>query len=101
MAAFWTKIQFWKKNKTPKYRFQNAPMDDATWVEITSGEFAGVVFSFGMVKFSQEIGLPKLDFSYTILYSANHIKEELERNDNFITVMGDILTDIIIKEEPV
>jgi hypothetical protein len=76
-------------------------MDDATWVEITSGEFAGVVFSFGMVKFSQEIGLPKLDFSYTILYSANHIKEELEQNDNFTTVMGDILTDIIIKEEPV
>lgn len=75
-------------------------MDDATWVEITSGKYSGVVFSFGMVKFTQELGLPKLDFSYTILYSGQFDKEELEKDYDFTTVMGDILTDIIIKEEP-
>jgi hypothetical protein len=75
-------------------------MDDATWVEITSGKYSGVVFSFGMVKFSDDAGMPKLSFSFTILYSANYDKDFLEHDNEFEEVMGDILTDIIINEKP-
>lgn len=97
MAAFWEKIQFWKpKKKTPEYRFQNSPMDDSTWVEITSGEYANTVYSYGTVNFSDEFGVPKLNFNYMIHYPGQHDIETLKRDQNFVIVMGDILTEIIM-----
>jgi hypothetical protein len=75
-------------------------MDDSTWVEITSGIYKGVVLSYGMVKFSEEFGMPKLQFGYTILYSGQHDKEVLQNDSDFVTMIGDILTDIIINNEP-
>lgn len=101
MAALWAKIQFWKpKKKIPDYRFQEAPMSDGTWVEITTGEYANVVYSYGKVSFSDELGVPKLQFGYSILHSGQYDLETLQGDQNFVTIIGDILTDIIIKNEP-
>lgn len=97
MAAFWEKVQFWKpKKKTPEYRFQNAPMDDSTWVEITSGYYTGVIYAYGTVKFSDEFGVPKLSFGYTILHSGQHDLEVLKYDQDFVIVIGDILTELIM-----
>lgn len=101
MAAFWKKIQFWKKPKKIEYRFQQSPWDDATWVEITSGEYTGVVFSYGMVRLNQDSYLPQLSFDYNVLASGKHTVEALTGNEEFITIMGDILTEIIIENEPI
>jgi hypothetical protein len=101
MAVLWAKIQFWKpKKKIPEYRFQEAPMSDGTWVEITTGEYANVVYSYGKVSFSDELGVPKLQFGYSILHSGHYDLDGLQTDQNFVTIMGDILTDIIIKNEP-
>lgn len=89
-----------KKPRLPEYRFQNAPQGDSTWVEITSGEYSGVIYSYGTVKFAEEFGLPKLSFNFTVLYSGKHSFEHLQTDQNFITIMGDILTDIVINNEP-
>ena len=98
MATLWEKLQFWKKQK-PKYRFQYRE-GDTTWVEITSGTYAGVIFSYGTVKFVPESIVAKLQFTYTILHSGEHDLEGLKDDAEFVTVMGDILTEIIIENEP-
>lgn len=89
-----------KKPRLPEYRFQNAPQGDSTWVEITSGEYSGVIYSYGTVKFSDEFDMPKLKFNFAVLYSGNHSASDLQTDQNFITIIGDILTDIIINNEP-
>ena len=100
MVALWEKLLFWKSKKTPEYRLQEAPMSDGTWVEITSGKYSAVIYSYGRVKFSDEFGIPKLSFSYTIMNSGQYNLETLQNDQEFVTIMGDILTEIIIKNEP-
>jgi len=101
MVAFWKKIKFWKKPKKIEYRFQQSPWDDATWVEITSGDYAGVIFSYGLVKLNQDSYLPQLSFDYSVLASGKHTIDSLTGNEDFVTIMGDILTEIIIENESI
>jgi hypothetical protein len=97
MATLWEKLLFWKKQK-PKYKFQYRE-GDATWVEITSGVYIGVIFSYGTVKFVPESIVAKLEFTYNILHSGEHDRDRLQNDAEFVTVMGDILTEIIIENE--
>ena len=98
MEALWEKM-FQKKKKLPKYKFQQSPWDDATWVEITEGKYSSVVFSYGMVRFSWELDIPKLQFSFDILHSGDFDADLLKNDQEFVTIMGDILTEIIIENE--
>lgn len=100
MENFLKMIMFWKKPKKIEYRFQQSPWDDATWVEITSGKYSGVIFSYGMVKLNQDSYIPQLSFDYKIHELGTHTMEHLTGNEEFITIMGDILTEIIIENEP-
>jgi len=90
----------WKKTPKIEYKFTESPYDDATWVEITSGVYSGVVFSYGMVSLDQDSYLPQLKFNYNILQSGKHTIDSLTNDDEFVTIMGDILTEIIIENEP-
>ena len=100
MAAFLEKMKFWKKKK-PQYRFQTSEENESTWVEITSGKYAGVIYSYGTVRFVPEFGVAKLQFNYDILHSGEHSKEVLKNSQEFVTIIGDILTEIIIENEPI
>lgn len=100
MAALWEKLLFWKKQTKPKYKFVNY-QENATCLEITAGKYAGVIYSYGTVKFSQEFGLPKLSFGFDILYSGEYDLITLQNDQDFVTIMGDILTEIIIENEPI
>lgn len=98
MEILWEKIPFWKnQKKTPDYKFQNR--DEVTWIEITSGSYAGVIYSYGKVRLNSEIGFPKLEFSYNIIHSGEHDLHDLQDDQEFVIVMGDILTEIIIEYE--
>ena len=99
MEALWEKLLFWKKPKKVEYRFQQSPWDDSTWVEITSGKYTGVVFSYGHVKIDYEIGVPKLTFNYNIISFGNLDTNSLKDNQEFVIIIGDILTEIIIENE--
>ena len=99
MEALWEKLLFWKKKPKIEYKLQDH--NDTTWVEITSGNYSGVVYSYGMVGLDETIGLPQLRFNYMILHSGQHTKEALQNDQNFVKIMGDILTEIIIENEPI
>ena len=101
MEALWEKILFWKtpKRKTPEYHYIDAG-EYSTWVQITSGVYSGVVLSYGTVQFEPQMIVPILKFDYSIIHPGNHDFELLKTDQEFVTIIGDILTDIIIKNEP-
>lgn len=102
MEALWEKIQFWKsKKKKLHYKLQNAPSSDETWIEITSGKYSSVIYSYGKVKFSDEFDMPKLSFDYSIIDPGQHDLNILQNDQEFVTIMGDILTEIIIQNESI
>jgi len=101
MAALWQMMQFWKKPKKNEYRLVTDENSEVTLIEITSGIYAGVIYSYGMVKLKPESAIPVLQFNYTIVNPGQHTEELLQNDENFVIMLGDILTEIIIENEPI
>jgi hypothetical protein len=88
MAALWEKLPWSKKPTKVEYRFQQSESDDSTLVEITSGEYTGVVYSYGMVKLKPESVIPILQTLYLMMAketllscSQEKSKEEIMSNN--------------------
>jgi hypothetical protein len=103
METLWEKLQFWKKKpKMPledkDYRFINFTNSDITGIQILQGEFAGVVYHYGRARVEEAGEFAKLQFGYTLVHPGKHDIDELQNNEDFVTIMGDILTSILMKQ---
>ena len=98
MATLWEKISIRQKQKKLEYKFLNLPEEDTTMVEITGGKYSGVVFSYGHVRFEEGV-MGQLQFTYNIHNPGQHGHASLLTDQEYHTMMGDILTDIIINQE--
>ena len=70
-----------------------------TGVGILIGKYAGVLYHYGKVRISDEEVQARMTFSYTILSSPQIPINELIRDEEFHTFIGDILTDILLNQE--
>ena len=103
METLWEKLQFWKKK--PKmllegkdYRFIDFTNSEITGIQILQGEFAGVVYHYGKAKVQEAGEFAKLQFGYTLVHPGKHDIDELQNNEEFVNMMGDILTQILLKQ---
>ena len=79
------------------YRFINFKDSDLIGIEMLTPEYLGVVFHYHKVRIVEEDGpVPRLQFGYTIVYSGEHDIDDLNSNDGFHIIMGDILTNILM-----
>ena len=69
-------------------------------IGIKEGKFAGVVYKYGKVSIGEETEKGNLPFrfEYDIL-DNNMIPREQFDDDNFFNLLGDILVDIIDRQE--
>ena len=73
--------------------------EDWTGVGITEGRYEGVIYKYGSVSVPEkenEDGTLPLSFEYDIVDTNNHSEEYFK--EDFDTLIGDILVDIIDKE---
>lgn len=68
--------------------------DDIATLEITTGEFKGIQFTFGTVKVNEdeESGTCTLSFDYRV-----HNNEQLEKNPEFELVLEKIMNNILVE----
>ena len=83
----------------PRYEFLPQEEDELTQIKITTGKYAGVIYSYGKVNFIPEIEVGKLQFNFEIVDSGELDVLALHEDQNFVTIMGDILTDIILNDD--
>lgn len=92
-----------KKNKSPKFNedfvFQDIEDSDLTAIRLIKGKFKDVVYCYMGASVSEEGALARLKFGFNILFPASFTVESLTNNEEFNTLMGDILTELIIKED--
>lgn len=92
---------FWKKEKTYKenidYKFVEFN-EDISAVELLKPPYKSVIYHYGNVKFVQEGELGVLNFNYSIINTGIYGEDELQNNNDFIQVIGDILTHLITIE---
>lgn len=103
MEALWEKLLFWKKKpKTPKlgvdYELYNFPDSLLTGVRLLKGEYCGVTYYYGKTGIKYEGVVAVLKFDYQIIDSGKLDPRLLQSDENFVTILGDILTEIIINE---
>ncbi len=103
IVAFLDKMTFWKR-KQVGYKegidYQFIPSDDEqiTAVGILKGKYAGVLYHYGKAKVIEEGEFARLYFDYTIEHSPNFTIHDLTIDQEFHTMIGDILTDILLKQ---
>jgi len=102
MVTLWDKLQFWKSPKklelNKDYEIYHYPDSDLSGIRILTGKYREVVFYYGLVKFSELGDLGRLSFESKITNTGNFTEEDLQKDDEFVTMLGDILTEMIINE---
>ena len=94
---------FWKKRQM-KYKhnedFQLIQSDDnkITGIGILKGKYAGVLYHYGKAKVIEEGEFARLTFDYTIIHTPTFTVHELQTDEEFHTMIGDILTEILMEK---
>ena len=83
-----------------EYSFVTREGENQTSIRIENGRFENVIYNYGRVSIPQEEnedGTMPFRFEYNILDNASIPREEF--NEEFFTIIGDILVDIIENED--
>ena len=103
MEVLWEKLQFWKNQRMYKegkdYRFINLENSEITGIELLLDNYEGVVYHYHKARIKEEGDVARLQFGYTLLHSGKHDIDELNTDEQFHVIMGDILTQLLISKE--
>lgn len=72
------------------------PSSDFYSIKILTGEYAGVIYTYGAVSFDEECDdedAPTLSFDFKVESGLTDVV--LETDETFCTLIGDVLVDII------
>lgn len=108
MEALWNKLIPWKKSKMLKesidFVFVDSDDKNVTGIHIIKGKFKDVLYHYNKVRIIEEDEIARLQFGFTIIDSGSHDPDELTNDEEFSTIMGDILRNILnakIKDEEI
>lgn len=71
--------------------------DKITGIGILKGRYAGVLYHYGKAKITEEGDVARMTFDYTIVHTPNFTIHELQTDEEFHTMIGDILTLILME----
>jgi hypothetical protein len=80
------------------YRFIDFTDSELTGIEVLKGDYAGVVYHYGKVRVKEQGEMGVLEFGYTLVNPGKHDIDTLQNDDGFVTIMGDILTEILTRQ---
>jgi len=101
IVALWGKLYPWKKK--PKYqinedfRFLDSDHNEISDISILRGKYAGVIYRYGKAKIVEEGSFARLSFDYTIINPSSFDMNDLQNDEEFVTMIGDILTEIFLE----
>ena len=108
MATLWDRMTNWSWRKMKfkegrDYTFIdiNREMDDGeidkiTGIGILKGKYKGVVYHYHKARVIEEGALARLQFGFSIVSSGEHDIDLLQNDTEFVTIMGDLLTEIML-----
>ena len=102
MVALWDKIAFWKKPnglvQDVDYKFHDFEDSDLTGIRVLQGPYAGVLYYYTGASIAEEGFGAVFKFGYQVVESAEFTRKQLDDDEKFVTMMGDILTTIILMD---
>ena len=105
IVTLWERIAYllpWNqpKMKTYKekidYKFVDFKDSDLTGIGLLLENYKGVLYHYHKARVVQEGELAKLQFGFTIVHPGEHDIDDLTKDEELHTIMGDILTELIM-----
>lgn len=102
LATLWAKII--RKLKPKKFelgkdfQFYNFPDTNLTGIIIRTGDYTSVLYYYTYAGINEEGLGATLKFGYQIVNPGDYTRAYLEQDEKFVTLMGDILTELILTE---
>lgn len=85
-------------NQTKRPEYSIDIRDENTYFTILSGKYQNVTVTYSQTQFFEDEGFARLKFNYHVIEYANFAEEHLTDNQEFVTILGDILQDYILIE---
>jgi hypothetical protein len=80
------------------YRFFDFKDSDMTGIELLTKDYKGVIYHYQKARVLEEGEFARLQFGYTIVHPGEHDIDDLTKDENLHTIMGDILTIILANQ---
>jgi len=78
------------------FEYVNFNNTEVTGIRLLGGGYEGVVYHYGKARVVEEGELARLQFGYTIVHPGEHDIDDLNNDELFSTIMGDLLTQILM-----
>jgi hypothetical protein len=80
------------------YHFFDFKDSDISGIELLMKEYRGVIYHYQKARVLEEGEFARLQFGYTIVHPGEHDIDDLTKDENLHTIMGDILTTILANQ---
>lgn len=88
--------------KTPlegvDFDFHKIQDSDLTGIKLLKGKYRDIIYYYGVVKIQEQGELATVNFEFKVLESTIYTEEQLQKDTEFVTLLGEILTEIIINQ---
>jgi hypothetical protein len=83
------------------YQFMDFKDSEITGIRLLMKKYLGVIYHYNKVRVKEEseIGMAQLQFGYTLVHPGEHDIDDLNSDAEFHTIMGDILTHILLTQQ--
>ena len=76
------------------YKFVDFKDSDLTGIELLTENYKGVLYHYHKARVVEEGELAKLQFGFTIVHPGEYDIDDLTKDEELHTIMGDILTEL-------
>ena len=92
----WNQPKMKKYKEDIDYKFIDFKESDLTGIGLLMEEYKGVLYHYQKARVVSEGEMAKLQFGYTIVHPGEHDIDDLTKDEELHTIMGDILTELIM-----
>jgi hypothetical protein len=78
------------------FKFVDFKDSDLTGIELLTENYKGVLYHYHKARVVEEGELAKLQFGFTIVHPGEYDIDDLTKDEELHTIMGDILTELIM-----
>ena len=78
------------------FRFVDFKDSDLTGIELLTENYKGVLYHYHKARVVEEGKLAKLQFGFTVVHPGEYDIDDLTKDEELHTIMGDILTELIM-----
>jgi hypothetical protein len=80
------------------FNFFEFDKSELTGIELYIKGYEGVIYHYHKAKVVEEGEIARLQFGFTIVHPGKHDIDLLQNDEEFVTIMGDILQEILLSK---